>query len=125
MSLPRPNKLRDLTNRQGQDRMLLEWCRSHESLLGRPCLESRRCGITRLIEAEDMTTESGFRYAQSAMESCSKDTFICIWSAIPVTGGSPWQNMNRLMPGGQDKSQTHFDLCLKLWGETRVTCKLD
>ena len=112
--LPIPPKLQDPSNKQGQNRMLVEWCCSHESLLGRPCSESRRCGITRLTETEDMTTASGYRYAQAAVDSCFKDTLICIRSAIPCTGGSPWQNMNRLMPGGEEKLQTHFDLFMKL-----------
>ena len=57
-----------------------------------------------------MTIANGFRYAQAAVESCSKGTLICIWSAILCTGGSPWQNMNRLMPGGEEQLQKHVDL---------------
>ena len=127
--MPIPLKSQDLSAKHGQDRMVLEWCCSHESFLGRPCSESRRCGITRLTETEDMTTASGVRYVQAAVYSCSKDTLICIWSDIPCTGGSPYampggeenirkcleQNMNRLMPGGEEKLRKHFVCFMKLW----------
>ena len=56
--------------------------------------ESKTCSVVRLTEREDMTTDDGYRFAQSAVNSSNKRNMVLIWSAIPCTGGSPWQNIN-------------------------------
>lgn len=40
---------------------------------------------------------------------------ILIWVAIPCIGGSPWQNLNKLWPGGDDRIQSHIDTFTPLW----------
>ena len=35
---------------------------------------------------------------------------VLIWSAIPCTGGSPWQNINTFLPGGEELIQGHLKI---------------
>ena len=84
---------------------LLEWCCSDASFVGMPSHEPKTCSAVRLTEREDMTTDYGFRFAQSAVNNSSKDNMVLIWSAISCTGGSPWQNINKLLPGGEERVQ--------------------
>ena len=96
------------------NRLLLEWCCGPESLFGMPSAESKGCNVVRLTEREDMTTEYGFKFAQMAVEQTPVDTLSIIWSALPCTGGSPWQNINRRQPGGMARLRKHWGLFDKL-----------
>ena len=62
-----------------------------------------------------MTTTAGTNYAKSAAENYLKETFVVVWSAAPCAGGSPWQNINILMPGGKERIEKHVELFRKLW----------
>lgn len=75
--------------------LLLEWCCFDALFFGMPSHESNTCSVVRLTEREDMTTDYGFRFAQSAVNNSGKDNMVLIWSAIPCTGGPPWQNINQ------------------------------
>ena len=57
-----------------------------------------------------MITNDGYRFAQSAVNSSHKINMVLIWSAIPCTGGSPWQNINKLVPGGEQRIQGHLGI---------------
>ena len=80
-----------------------------------PSHESKTCSVVRLTEREDMTTDSGFRYAQSAVNNSGKDNMVFILSDIPCTGGSPWQNISKLFPGGEERIQGHLKMFRALW----------
>ena len=62
-----------------------------------------------------MTTDYGFRFALSAVNSLRKNNMVLIWSATPCTGGSPWQNINKLLPGGEERIQSHLKMSRSLW----------
>ena len=70
--------------------------------------ESKTQSVVRLTEREDMITGYGFRFAQSLVNIAKDDNLVLIWSAIPCTGGSPWQNISRLFPGGEERIQGHL-----------------
>ena len=62
-----------------------------------------------------MTSNDGFRFALSAVNSSNKNNMALIWSAIPCTGGSPWQNINRLFPVGEERVHGHLKMFKALW----------
>ena len=62
-----------------------------------------------------MTTAYGFLFPQSAVNNSSKDNMVFIWSAIPRTGGSPWQNINTFLLGGEERIQGHLKIFTALW----------
>ena len=80
-----------------------------------PCAESRGCECIRLAEAENLTTTFGVTCARSAVLSSPTHIPILIWLAIRCTGGSHWQNMNVLRPGGEERINDHIDTFMLLW----------
>ena len=62
-----------------------------------------------------MITESGVQFAKSVVKQAPADSMIIIWASMPCTGGSPWQNINRHLPGGMDRLRKHWDLWEQLW----------
>ena len=62
-----------------------------------------------------MTADFGFRVAQAEVSTTHDDNVVLIWSAIPCTGGSPWQNINKCIPGGKERIQEHLKLFRALW----------
>ena len=65
------------------NRVLLEWCCSDSSFFGMPSVDSKGCTVIRLTVREDMTTDYGYRYAQSAVNNAPRNNTIFLWSAIP------------------------------------------
>ena len=80
-----------------------------------PSHETKACSVVRLTEREDMTTDYGIRFAQSAVNNSSKDNMVLVWSAIPCTGGSPLQNINKRFLVGKKESK-NIRRCSKLCG---------
>jgi hypothetical protein len=97
-------------------RMLLEFCCSEDSLLGQPTSLNEGCKVVRLTEAHDMTTETGYQFACDAVdEAVEKGVDIELWSSIPCTGGSPWQNINKRHANARKLIRSHIILFNKLW----------
>ena len=80
-----------------------------------PSQDSKTCSVIRLTEREDMTADDGYRFAQSAVNNSNKYNLIFIWSAIACTGGSPWPNINKLFPGGEERLKGHLKIFKALW----------
>ena len=70
-----------------------------------------------------MTTDDGYRFAQSAVNKSDKHNMVMIWSAIPCTGGSPWQNINKFLPVGEERIKSHLKIFRSLW--KRLTTFVD
>ena len=104
------------------NRLLLEWCCSDTSFFGMPSQDSKTCSVVRLTEREDMTTDDGYLFAQSAVNSSNTNNMVFIWSAIPFTGGPPWQHINTLFPGGEERIQGHLRIFKALFEETCYVC---
>ena len=79
-----------------------------------PSQDSKASSAVRFTEREDMTTDDGYRFAHSAVNNSNKTYMILIWSAIPCTGGSPWQNINKFS-GGEERLQGHLKIFKALW----------
>ena len=96
------------------NRILLEWCCSDSTFFWMPSVDSRGCTVTRLTMREDMTIDYKYGYARSAVNNAPRDNTMFLWSASPCTGGSPWQSLNKRLPGGMERIQEHWALCRKL-----------
>ena len=77
--------------------------------------DSTTRSVVRLIEREDMTTEYSLRFAQAVVNTVDNDNMVLIWSALPCTGGSPWQNINKFRPGGKERIEEHWKCFKALW----------
>ena len=55
-----------------------------------------KCEHTRLTVKEDVTTPGG---RDRAIKAVRAETTL-LWASMPCTGGSPWQEINKLKPGG-------------------------
>ena len=51
----------------------------------------------------------------SAVNNAKDDNMVLIWLYIPCTGGSPWQNIKQLLPGGEERVQGHVKIFKALW----------
>ena len=49
-----------------------------------------------------------------AVEGAAADEYIHLWGALPCTGGSPWQNLNKRYPSARAKIQMHLATFQKL-----------
>ena len=101
-------------------RTLVEYCCSPESALGRSTMHTNGCIRIRLTENDDMTTEFGLK---KAILSVSKNPHCHLWAAIPCTGGSTWQRINRLLPGGEARVKRHIALFNKLWHNFEIVAE--
>ena len=80
-----------------------------------PSQDSKTCSVVRLAEREDMTTDDGYRFAQSAVNSSNNSNMVFVRLAIPCTGGSPWHNSNTLFLGGEEQIQGHLNISKAVW----------
>ena len=98
-------------------RSIVEFCTNEDSRMGEEQYGSDGCKITRLTIKDDVTTPEGRDKAMKAVGG--KNTLL--WVSIPCTGGSPWQNLNRKKPGGEERVQKHYDEFYKIWETLRCT----
>ena len=101
-------------------RTLVEYCCSPDSALGRDSKHTEGCIRVRLTAHDDMTTQSGLA---KALRAVTQNPCCHLWAAIPCTGGSTWQRINRLLPGGEDRIKQHVALFDKLWRNFTVVAE--
>ena len=63
-----------------------------------------------------MTSDKGLEIALAAVSQPR----VHLWSAMPCTGGSPWQRINALMPGGEARIRAHIRLFKALWANFEI-----
>jgi len=80
------------------NRRIVEFCAGEKSRLGAPHFHSKKskCEHIRLTVKEDVTTPEGRNLAIRAVQANNT----LLWASMPCTGGSPWQEINKLKPGG-------------------------
>ena len=74
-----------------------------------PSAAAEGCNVVRLTQREDMTIKSGVDFATSAVEQALPEMLVVICIALPCTGGSPSQNINKFLPGGKERLQAHWN----------------
>ena len=90
------------------DRRLVEDCCSQDSILGHRRYIEAGCASFRLTIQDDLTTQQGLDRAMEAVEGAAADEYIHLWGALPCTGGSPWQNLNKRYPSARAKIRMHL-----------------
>ena len=83
-----------------------------------PSHDSTTFSVVRLTEREDMTTDSGFRFAQSAVNNAKDDNMVLFGQLFPVLVG-PMAEHQQTFPGGEEGIQGHLMMFKALW-KTRV-----
>ena len=97
-------------------RNLIEFCCGEDSLLGQSTEMSDGCTVVRLTEKIDVTSQGGRQLVDVTIRNSLKDkTPFGIWASIPCTGGSPWQNINRCKPGGEERLARHRATFRRIW----------
>ena len=85
-------------------RVIVEICCGKDSLMGSKSLQRDGCEVIRITKENDVTTAKGL---QIAMEAVKRPNCL-LWVAIPCTGGSSWQHINKLKPGGKANLEEHY-----------------
>ena len=86
-------------------RRVVEFCCSDQSLFSSEA-ERRGIAVTRLTIADDVTTPRGLAKASSAC----KEEGVLLWAAMPCTGGSPWQHINKRYASARAKIEKRREL---------------
>ena len=74
---------------RGVKRNILEYCIEENSIIGSTADPDCRC--VRITQSEDARSERGHELALS--EAVKPNALV--WAAIPCTGGSAWQHVNK------------------------------
>ena len=91
-------------------RVILEFCYSDDSLMGRAAYQTGSCLVVRLTKTHDMTSQSGLDFALKCLTDVDPSVYCFMWASMPCTGGSRWQQLNAKRPGGQAKIDDHLQL---------------
>ena len=90
-------------------RCILEFCTDDASILGQ--CAPKDCDCIRITESVDATSEEGL---QTCLKTAARPNTL-VWAAIPCTGGSAWQHVNKRFPTARKKIRAHRALFKKLW----------
>ena len=104
------------------NRIIIEYCCGPNSKIGQQHLWSKDCLVIRVTEQTDATKVTVIDSLIQLVRSTPKHIPILLFSAMPCTGGSPWQNINFRKPSGPRLMLKHKLLFNKLWtGFQRLT----
>jgi hypothetical protein len=104
------------------DRVIVEWCCGHDSLLGRTSQYSQGCKVIRLTLDDDLRTLDGLHKALGIAKQCPQDRTL-LWSAMPCAGGSPLQRLNKAQGIGAEKLDACWRDFYVLWGNFEIVAK--
>jgi hypothetical protein len=69
------------------DRVIIEWCCGHDSMLGRPSARSDGCKVIRFTIDDDLRTMEGLQKALRIVQDCPRGRTL-LWSSMPCAGGA-------------------------------------
>ena len=93
-----------------KQRLMVEWCCSPDSKLGQQRAASKGCTVFRVTENEDATTRKCVEQMTQKTIQFWKENGKCnvhVHISLPCTGGCPWNNVNKDLPGGKERIQQH------------------
>ena len=98
------------------NRTIIEYCCGEESLIGQVSRfkEARGCEVVRITEKLDGRSELAKKLMNDTINSVPGYSLL-LFSAMPCTGGSPWQYLNIKKPGVAAKVRRHWKLFRELW----------
>jgi hypothetical protein len=77
---PSDDRVRTVAEVTHYDRVIIEWCCGHDSLLGRTSKYSKGCKVERLTIDVDLRTLAGLQQALQIVKPCPKGRTL-LWSA--------------------------------------------
>jgi hypothetical protein len=98
-----------------QNRIIIEYCCGPNSKIGQQHVWSKDCLVIRVTEQDDATKVTVIDSLIQLVRSTPEHIPILLFSAMPCTGGSPWQNINFRKPSGPRLMLKHKLLFNKLW----------
>ena len=96
------------------NRILIEFCCGIDSKIGQKRAVSKGCKVVRVIINADATTDECTAGIIKLIQD-NKNIPVMLFSAIPCTGGSQWQNINRRKPGGEERLAYHRRIFKRIW----------
>ena len=87
-------------------RLLVEFSCSSTSKLGEKRKPSTNCKVIRVTENEDGTSESCRKWLAQEIAKFKQQHprgMVFFYSSLPCTGGSPWTNVNKDLPNGNER----------------------
>jgi hypothetical protein len=112
----------DVAEADRTDRVIVEWCWASDSMLGQASTYSKGCRVIRLTIDDDLRTPEGLEVALDIVKSCPIGRTL-LWSAMPRTGGSPWQRLNIAQGKGLAKITAHWADFRALWQNFDLVAK--
>jgi hypothetical protein len=104
------------------DRVIIEWCCGHDSMLGRPSTHSDGRKVVRFTSDDDLRTMEGLQKALRIVQDCPRGR-ILLWSSMPCAGGSPWQTLNIALGKGIVKIEGHWRDFRLLWSNFEIMAR--
>jgi hypothetical protein len=97
-------------------RTMIEFCCGKDSLLGRTekFRSARGCKVVRITEEIDARSPLAMKLMLETINATPGHQLL-LFSAMPCTGGSPWQYLNIKKPGVAAKVRKHWKLFKELW----------
>ena len=102
--------------RQFLRRNIVGFCCGEHSRLGNARYLQDGCTVTRLTSADDVTSKQGLNKCLRAARSAN----VLLWAFIPCTGGSQWQNFNKIRPGGASRLREHLRNFVQIWDSFKI-----
>jgi hypothetical protein len=91
---------------------MIEYCCFEDSLLGNARFHKQLCRIVKITESIDARSHKAFELMRLVCKQDGKR--VVLWSAIPCTGGCPWNFINGRTPEGQARIDDHVALMMQL-----------
>ena len=95
--------------------IIIEYCCGQNSAIGKYTTSSL---VVRFTAEDDLTKKETLATVKAVAEANPKAS-VLLWVAIPCTGGSSLQNINRARGMDPDRLRAHLKLFRKLWSDLR------
>ena len=107
------------------NRLLLEFCCGHDSLLSTPCKWTTGCKMIRLTEEDDMASDEGLIKTLEIIKNdhAAQEGRVMLWASIPCVGGSAWNRYNWSQNHYKNIRETikrHWKLYRKIFNNFKV-----
>jgi hypothetical protein len=115
-------ELRRVSVQDHFDRVIIEWCCGHDSMLGESSKRSSGCEVVRLTIDDDLRASEALQKAIQIFQDCPRGQTL-LWSSMPCAGGSPWQTLNVAMGEGLGEIEGHWRDFRLLWNNFELMAK--
>ena len=104
--------------------LVIEFCTSAESNMGKAACEVRGVKVIRITEKEDGLADETIAILRSHIERlCRLQVCVLVWSSTPCTGGCTWQYIHRQRDGYEKYLKKVWGIQRKLFAGFQVLCR--